>query len=299
MRKFYFNELIPWSGSAEDVQQFFSVLRAYRDIKQSFNDVVDGIYTKESAEMTKFGNSYVKDVLFSIGRSAPHEKDLYKYALSIFTKHPIEGSFIENDQDLNLISNDFMINLGDQRYFAELIYLIGVKSGILFTIPTIPELKKNQIELSSASQGNYCVDNLFGSDENKHFISTKLEEYRFSIADKFEKLLLLADQPFFEQRFKDDFNALNPVIKDAIISHLKKAKDFNFTPDGDLIKIVNPSNSTLLLCELRIQAVVAYRLYFYRKNNKLYLASIKKKPGANQQTHDINQAAIIVERLLN
>ena len=301
MYKFYFNDCLPLNKSEHEISLCFQkTLREYKTIKTKYAAEVDGIITSKLTEqiVLKKDNFTLKNCIETL---PDKERELKKYAFSIFKKYPVGDHFtIKNEDDF--IVNDYFIAINNAEHEAFNLKLVQENDGVLFSLALHNDLQKNTLPIKDKNGCEYSVLNLFGETNNTNFIDKKIQELIAGKLGNFKKLLFSIGNCSYSERFKDGFNKASAATQEAIIKHFEEARSRKgntpFYADGVLIKDVTlEKERKIKIFELRIFKPVPYRVYFFEALNKVYLGLIEKKPNDKEQSTHIKTAASIIKQL--
>jgi putative component of toxin-antitoxin plasmid stabilization module len=295
MYLFCFNDCIPTNSSDADLfAAFAATLKEYNAVRSKFPEVVDGIITEIDANSLMLNNNYsLADAIRSL------DPALKTIAFRSFTKYPIEKHFFIRDED-DLIVGNYIINVNNINYNAINAKIVAENGSFLFSLAVHSDLKKNQLEIQDGNGNITTVNNLFGEQPNTEYINGLIGASEHEKLGNFEKLISILGENEYSGRFKSGFERVAKEVQDSVIAHFetaigRKGKS-KFFADGNLIKDVSSEKEDIF--ELRIFEPVAYRVYFYEKNNKIYLASIEQKPPKKTQNNQIKNAGGIIKELL-
>jgi hypothetical protein len=299
MFRFCFNDCIPNNVSEFSlIDCLTKTLKEYNSLWKSFPGNVDGIITPTS--LTDF---LLNINSFSLAAciAAMESKDLRIFAYRMFTKYPVVANYFIADED-NLIALDYTITIAAANYNAINSVIVSENGGVLFTLGLHEDLRKNVLVITTNTDATASVNNLYGETVNTTFISDLIEESIADTLDNYGKLLLMIGENSCSTRFKKGFEESSSIMQETILEHFQKAIDRNgaspFFSDGDLIKDITPDKCEHAVFELRIFKPVAYRVYFYERGDKTFLALIEKKPAQKKQDNHIDAATSIINELL-
>ena len=145
---------------------------------------------------------------------------------------------------------------------------------------------------------------MYGFQENSEYNIKKIEDKIQSSKVGFEKFITLFENSIYFKSFEDEFNGLTGSTQEAIYQKFLRAKERNlptdFSADKDLIKDVTPDKEKeIKIYELRIFEPVCVRLYFFEESKeKIYLASVSKKPAKKVQSNDIRTSIALIKSLI-
>jgi len=274
-----------------------STLKHYQQVSDEFPKEIRGILSDRSPQYFKVNDSStLLDIILKLNKE---EKN---YALRLFTKYPLEDFYPELDID-NIFSDEYKIEVDSKHYDAICAKINHINDGFLFSLGLHTDLQKDRLCIIKNSKKYEYIVNLYGNKKNTGYNINIIREKINSTKKGFEKFITIFQEPIYYQSFIDDFNSMTEETQNAIIKKFEFAKNRNlatyFAPDDNLIKDVTPNNeSKIKLFELRIFEPVCVRLYFYEESNeKVYLATVRKKPAKKVQTNDINTSISLVKSL--
>jgi putative component of toxin-antitoxin plasmid stabilization module len=276
---------------------FEKTLPEYKTIRTKYASEVDGVVTPALPEfMTLNQNGFtLKNCIEGLT-----DRNLKRYAFSVFGKYPAEDYFAVKDED-GLIENNYYIEINDERYDALNIKLVQENEGFLFSLALHDDLQKNTLVIKNNDE--FFVFNLFGDAANTVYIDQRIRELISEKSGNFEKLLFSTGEAIFSARFKDLFDKVPKSVHNAVLGHFSAARRREgvtpFFADGGLVKDVTPEKEKdIKVFELRIFDPVAYRVYFYEAADIVYLGLVEKKPSDKVQSNQIKTAASIIKQLV-
>ena len=299
MHQFCFNDCMPMDADEYQlVSGLKQTLMEYHKLKSDFSDEVNGIITHKLPSQL-FINSTSFSLLNCIdGLDRPLRRIAYAY----FNKYPIDKNFLVKDED-DLITGEYSIVIENAHHNAINAKIVAENEGVLFTLAIHDDLKKNVLDIHGVKQTTTTVNNLFGEPMNTGFINNLIIESINSKLGNFDKLLAIFGSNSYNEKFKRSFENVPKAVQDSIINHFQKAVERHgatmFYADGDLIKDVTPEKETQIkILELRIFDPIAYRVYFFEKDDKIYLALAEQKSSPKVQDGQIKNAGSIIKQLL-
>lgn len=296
---FCFNDCIPRDHSDEIADSCLeNSLREYHKLTQLFPGKVNGIITSCTPSSVVINrNSSLSDCM---GRIT--DRDLKRYAYSVFLKFPIESHYVV-DNEGELIENNFYINVNGINYDALYPFVVFSNQGVLFSLAVHDDICKNQLVISNDTGKVADVENLHGNDTNTKYLENIIRKTLYDSADNLDKLRTTIGENRISERFLKKFENFPMNVQQAVVNHFASAKKRNcptpFSADNDLIKDVTPTKETTVrIFELRIFEPVACRVYFYETGSCVYLGSIENKPNKKTQDSHINTVRNIIRELV-
>lgn len=288
MNHFYFNNLIFGNKTQFDIEQLFiKTLYEYKELSKILQNQIDGVITEKIPEQVKLLDEYtLRNCILGI-----EDKDLKKFALSLFRKYPFENFSDYNEESLE---SECFFEFEEQKISIKWYWaIISFNDGVLFSLASHTILENELLSFTCNNNKKNTVLNLYGKQENTNKVLEVLKEKIFSNLDNFDKLISLFKNCKFSDDFKSNFESESFSFQITIIEHFKKAIGRNLItplqPDGNLIKDVSIDKTKV--SELRIFSPKAYRIYFQENSEVIILASLEKKPSAKTQNNDIRIAS--------
>jgi hypothetical protein len=300
MYQFCFNDCIPNTASEHSLTQcLVETLKEYNEVKKEYPEDVDGIVTSVSI------NDFILNAQLNYNLatcvSAMPDKDLRTLAYRIFTKHPIENYYAEIDEE-DLLRKDYTITIAGTNHTAINPVIVSVNNGVLFTLGLHQDLRKDVLQASSKANATVDINNLFGHAVNTTFIKALIKQSLTDKLENFEKLLAIIGTNSYSPRFKKSFDGLSSQVQQSILEHFEAAKNRNgitpFFSDNDLVKDVSPIGIAFRVFELRVFKPVPFRVYFYERQTRTYLAMVEKKPAEKKQDNHIDAATSIISQMI-
>lgn len=301
MYNFCFNDCIPNdSNNGIFVSTLTNSLREYDAIKKAFPEIVTGIHSHKSIDKIILNNNN-----FSLENCISLMERSYRIiALRDFGKFPLEATMKTEDEDY-LLNTSFFIKVGEESLNALNPKIASENNGLLFTLAIHSDLKQNILVINEdPGRKEVLINNLYGEKTNTDFVIDLIKEDEAIKAGNFEVFLHNLGDNIYSEKFKKQFDNSSLEIQLAVIELFKNAKKrdgvTSFFPDGSLIKDVTPDNEKeIKVYELRMFNPVAFRIYFFESETKIYLASMEKKPPKKvQNTHILNAKSTIKQLYL-
>jgi len=299
MHIFCFNDCIPSSGQERElVSCLENTIREYDKIRKQFPKDILGVVTSNepSNVILNDNNCTLADCVLKL------EHSIRRIGFTIFKNYPIEVYYENIDEDI-LIKNDYIIKINNIQHNAINAKIVSQKNGILFSLALHSDIKKNCLDIFDKQNNISVVNNLYGELSNTEFISRHINQEIIDKLGNYEKLLFLLNKSLVSERFKKGFEAASAIVQQSIINHFQIAINRNgvtrFYSDGNLIKDVTPEKETKIkVFELRIFDPIAYRIYFFEKGEKIYLALAEQKPSPKVQDNHIKSACSTIHQLI-
>lgn len=276
----------------------YNSLIHFKEISKKYPNQIKGILTDRSPNDILVGiDLSLASVILMLNR------DEKNYALKNFTKYPIEDFYPDLDID-NILSKSYTLKINQHHYDALCAKINHMHDGFLFSLALNDDLKKNQLGIFENKENEIFIDNLYGFQTNSEYNIKKIEDKIQSAKIGFEKFITLFDNPIYFNSFEEEFNSLTNDTQEAIYQKFSRAKErnlpTNFSADKDLIKDVTiEKEKEVKIYELRIFEPVCVRLYFFEESkDKIYLASVSKKPAKKTQSNDIKTSIALIKSLI-
>lgn len=299
MYHYSFNDCFEKTCDINDIKIcLYNSLNHFKEISKKYPDKVKGILTDRSPNnILVTSDLFLSDVILSLGR------DEKNYALKNFTKYPIEDFYPDLDIE-NILSNSYTLQVNKIHYDGFCAKINHIHDGFLFSLALHDDLKNNQLSIFENKENEILIDNMYGFQENSEYNIKKIEDKIQSSKVGFEKFITLFENSIYFKSFEDEFNGLTGSTQEAIYQKFLRAKERNlptdFSADKDLIKDVTPDKEKeIKIYELRIFEPVCVRLYFFEESKeKIYLASVSKKPAKKVQSNDIRTSIALIKSLI-
>jgi hypothetical protein len=276
----------------------YNSLNHFKEISKKYPNHVKGILTDRSPNNILVNSDLsLSDIILLLDR------DEKNYALKNFTKYPIEDFYPDLDID-NILSKSYTLQVNRLDYDALCAKINHIHDGFLFSLALHDDLKKNQLSIFENKENEIFIDNMYGFQANSEYNIKKIEDKIQSCKVGFEKFITLFNNPIYFDSFEEEFNSLTENTQEAIYQKFSRAKErslpTNFSADKDLIKDVTiEKEKEIKIYELRIFEPVCVRLYFFEESkDKVYLASVSKKPAKKVQSNDIKTSIALIKSLI-
>lgn len=300
MHLFYFNECIPKSNNLVlFTKHLCTTLNEFNILLENNINIERGIVTHDDPAQCLVVDGYtLKDVIDNIS-----DKDTRTLAYSLFSRYPIGLPYFD-DSNEELISKSFEFLLEDNAYDATNLAIISYNNGYLFSLPLVPSLKKNLLQVAIRENDEKLeISNLYGFDSNTNWIRDVITNKNYSLLANYDRVVAITNG-IPAKSFERDFRTLDEASQLLIIKCFEEAVNRKlstpFCPDGDLIKDVTSEKAkrgNYDVYELRVMKGRSLRVYFSEAKGKVLLSSIGFKNN-NQQDQDIDNAHKVIKKML-
>jgi hypothetical protein len=301
MRLFLFNEITPELISIEEIiQALEKTIREYKNIKEQYPDIIDGIVT--SLYLDKF--KITKDITLSDCVKGITSKEIRGYSYLLFQKYPVD-----NYTDVDIVIDeeiDYHFLINKKKEDALTIKAASNIGGVLFSLNLHNDLAKNTLSIKGSDNSTFNIDNLFGENINTKYIESQICKEVESKLGNLERLELILDKTINSGKFIKEFEKVSKDIQDAIIEGFRfivECKNNDTNIDETLLKDVTPDKEKKIsLKELKLGKPFLKRVYFTEIDNIYYIASLERKPlkdgkSIEQDIH-IKSALSLIKQLI-
>ena len=221
------------------------------------------------------------------------DNHMYKaYAYDLFSRSPSSPISIEKLLELDgyktVVSGEIFENPYGHISAHE-------TSGFLFTFPTVNELNEDQLPLFDPDGECHNVNNYYGS--NYAFVVNELEKRRVNGLPVLEKIQEEWEVSF-TCKFERAFLKLPVDEQESIYNGFSIWRDteYRIQEQGSGVRLeITPSKINVYA--LKVMKPKAVRVYFTRKDGKLYIASLGFKSSGSQSA-DIKTAEKILLNMI-
>lgn len=171
MTSFCLNDCVPLSDNKYiGLECFENTIREYSVLTNKFRGEITGILTSNTPD----------DILISDGYTLANclsdlSKEYQRIAYPAFNKYPVDNYFESVDEEA-LVQNDYIINVGDNSYNAINAAITATNKGVLFTLASHDDLKRNTLLVNVSNGSTASVNSLYGEPNNTDFIKKIIQD---------------------------------------------------------------------------------------------------------------------------